>query len=176
MITQVLIRQENKKDYDQIFEIVAAAFGQENEAKLVNALRNNAEDFVPQLSLVATLNEKIVGHILFTRIKIIEENETETESLALAPLAVIPAHQRKGIGKLLINHGIDKARELQFKSVIVLGHAKYYPKFGFEAAEKWNIISPYNVPSNVFMAFELVNDGLKNVSGLVRYPKEFESL
>ena len=72
--------------------------------------------------------------------------------------------------------GLEKARELQHKSVIVLGHEHYYPKFGFVPADKWNIKSPYDVPRNAFMALELVTDGLKNANGLVKYPKEFDTV
>ncbi|MCK5809178.1 N-acetyltransferase, partial [bacterium] len=95
---------------------------------------------------------------------------------ALAPMAVSPKNQKKGIGGKLIRKGFEIATNLNFKSVIVLGHDKYYPKFGFEATIKWGITSPYDVPSNVFMGIELVNDGLKNVSGVVQYAKEFDEL
>ena len=70
----------------------------------------------------------------------------------------------------------EVAKELGFKSIIVLGHEHYYPKFGFEPAEKWNIKAPFEVPSNVFMAIELVPDGLKNITGIVNYAKEFETV
>jgi putative acetyltransferase len=176
MSEHISIRQETQEDYKEVFEVVGLAFGQDNEAKLVDALRNNSSVFVPQLSVVATNNSNIVGHILFTKINIVNESNRESESLALAPISVRPEYQRKGIGSKLINYGLDAARALQFSSVIVLGHAHYYPKFGFLPAEKWSITSRYNVPSNVFMALELVPNGLQNINGLVKYPKEFESL
>lgn len=170
----VSIRQEKKDDYDAVFEVNKFAFEQDDEARLIEMLRQS-DAFIPELSLVATFDEKIIGHILFTKIKIINE-EVETESLALAPMAVRPEFQRKGIGRQLIKHGLDKAREMQNKSIIVLGHEHYYPKFGFVPADKWNIKSPYDVPTNFFMALELVTDGLKGVNGLVKYPKEFEAV
>lgn len=172
---RVNIRQENKDDINVVFEVNKLAFGQDNEANLVELLRQS-KAFIPELSLVATLDNKIVGHILFTKIQIVNDDKSETESLALAPMAVRPEFQNKGIGKQLIKHGLDKARELKHKSVIVLGHEHYYPKFGFVPADKWNIKSPYEVPTNVFMALELVTDGLKNTNGLVKYPKEFETV
>jgi len=171
----VKIRQENKDDFDAVSEVNKLAFGQDDEATLVELLRQS-NAFVPELSLVATLDNKIIGHILFTKIKIVNDDKSETESLALAPMAVRPEFQHKGIGGQLIKHGLDKARELQHKSVIVLGHEHYYPKFGFVPADKWSIKSPYDVPTNVFMALELVTDGLKNTTGLVKYSKEFETV
>jgi putative acetyltransferase len=169
------IRKENKDDYRDIFELNKIAFGQENEAKLVCLLRDS-EAFVPELSFVATLDNKIVGHILFTKIKIVDDNQIEHDSLALAPMAVKPDIQKNGIGGQLIRAGLDKARELNFKSVIVLGHEHYYPKFGFVPTNKWNIKSPFDVPINVFMGLELMEGGLKNVSGTVKYPKEFDTV
>lgn len=172
---ELKIRQENKNDIKDIYEINALAFGQENEAKLVDLLRNSGS-FVPELSLVATIDNKIVGHILFTKIKIADEKQNEIESLALAPMAVKPEFQKNGIGGQLIRAGLDKARELNFKSVIVLGHKRYYPKFGFVPTSKWNIKSPFDVPAEAFMGIELIEDGLKNVSGTVIYPKEFDTV
>lgn len=172
---KVNIRQENKDDFDAVFEVNKLAFGQDNEADLASCLRHS-NAFIPELSLVAISDNKIVGHILFTKIRIIASDKSETESLALAPMAVRPEFQHQGIGGQLIRCGLDKAKELQYRSVIVLGHEHYYPKFGFMPADKWNIKSPYDVPTNAFMALELVTDGLKNTDGLVKYPKEFEIL
>lgn len=169
----IKIRQENKSDFKEIFELHTIAFGRENEAKLVELLRKT-EAFIVALSLVAELDNKIVGHILLTKIKIIDDKQHEFESLALAPIAVSPLYQKKGIGKRLIKTGLEKAKELKFKSVIVLGHEHYYPKFGFIPANQWDIKAPFDVSTNVFMGLELIQNGLKNVSGIVKYPKEFE--
>lgn len=169
------IRQEDKADYKKIYELNLLAFEEKEEAVLVDLLREN-DEFIPQLSLVALLNNEIVGHILFTIIKIIDDNENEHESLALAPMAVLPKYQKKGIGGKLINNGLSIATNLNFKSVIVLGHEHYYPKFGFVPTSKWNIKPPFEVPTNAFMGIELVNNSLDNVSGIVKYPKEFEEV
>ena len=167
------IRQENIADYEKIYELNLIAFEEKEEAILVDLLRKK-DEFIPQLSLVALLNDEIVGHILFTKIKIIDDNENKQESLALAPMAVLPKYQKKGIGGKLINEGLNIAAKLNFKSVIVLGHEHYYPKFGFVPTVKWNIKPPFEVPANAFMGIELVKNSLENVSGIVRYPKEFE--
>jgi putative acetyltransferase len=174
MIEGLLLREETINDYKRVFEINLAAFKQENESKLINALRDNISAFVPQLSIVAELNKKIVGHILFTKIHIKSNNGALFESLALAPMAVLPEFQNLGIGSRLVKHGIEKAKQLNFKSIIVLGHEKYYPKFGFKPAHIFNIKAPFDVPLNYFMALELEPDSLINVSGTVIYPKEFE--
>lgn len=175
MMEGIILRQEEAIDAIDVFELNQIAFGNENEAKLVDALRRNQSVFIPKLSIVASMNNKIVGHILFTKIIIEDEQGNKCESLGLAPMCVRPEFQYKGIGGKLIRRGLETATNLGFKSVIVLGHQHYYPKFGFEPAEKWNIRAPFEVPSNVFMAIELVKDGLKNVSGIVIYPREFEA-
>jgi len=170
---KVHIRRENESDYQDVYDLNKSAFGQNSEPKLVELLRKS-KAFVPELSLVATINDKIVSHILFSKIKIINENENEFESLALAPMAVDPKFQRKGIGGELIRNGLNRAKVLEYKSVIVLGHENYYSKFGFVPAEKWNIKAPFDVPSNVFMGIELNENCLDGVSGTVQYAKEFE--
>ena len=172
---EISIRKETSNDYSDVYAINKQAFEEEEEAKLVEILRHSSA-FIPELSLVAIIEDNIVGHILFTKIKIIDDKGNENESLALAPMAVKSELQKSGIGGKLIKKGLDKARELNFKSVIVLGHDKYYPKFGFEPTTKWKITSPYDVPENVFMGLELVEGGLKNVNGMVKYAKEFDEV
>jgi len=172
---EITIRIENINDYYDVYNLNKIAFKEDEEARLVDLLRKSTA-FIPELSIVAIIEDNIVGHILFTKIKIIDDKGNQNESLALAPMAVSPNYQKSGIGGQLIKKGLDKAREMNFKSVIVLGHEKYYPKFGFEPTTKWGITSPFDVPTNVFMGLELVDDGLKNVSGIVQYAKEFDKV
>ncbi|MGB6680302.1 MAG: N-acetyltransferase [Candidatus Bathyarchaeia archaeon] len=169
--TKIIIRKEKKEDFKSIYEINKQAFKQKNESELIERIRVS-KNFVPELSLVAEKNGKIVGHILFTKIKI--KGEKEYESLILAPMAVLPELQKQGIGEKLITEGLKKARELGFSSVIVLGHKDYYPKFGFEKASKWNIKCSFKVPDEAFMAIELNIGALAEKSGIVEFPKEFE--
>ena len=166
------IRSEKESDFSQVYELNKIAFAQENEANLVSALRHS-NAFIPELSLVAVVVDKVIGHILFTKIKIKNEDGKQFDSLALAPMSVLPEYQNKGVGGQLINEGLFKAKELGYQSVIVLGHKNYYPKFGFLPTDKWNIKAPFDVPSDVFMGIELVTDGLKDVTGTVIYAKEF---
>ena len=171
----VLIRAERAGDTEAIAHVNTEAFGRQEEALLVDQLRNS-EAFVPELSLVAIKGPEIVGHILFTKIKIIDSLSNYHDSLALAPIAVCTACQHQGVGAALIREGLHRAREIGYLSAIVLGHDGYYPRFGFAPASQWNITAPFEVPDEAFMAVELVENGLKNVSGMVVYAKEFEAV
>jgi predicted N-acetyltransferase YhbS len=171
----MLIRQETAKDFKATEHVVEEAFRtadftDHTEHQLVERLRRSS-GFIPELSLVAEVEGGIVGHILFSKIKIL--GEKDWDSIALAPVSVIPKYQKLGIGGQLIMKGLERAKELGFNSVIVVGHEKYYPRFGFKKASNWNIRCPFDVPDEVFMAIELVPDGLKGVSGIVEYSKEF---
>lgn len=166
----ITIRKEEGKDYSKVHEVNRLAFKQENESKLIEKIRKG-ENFIPDLSLVAEIDNKIVGHILFSKIKIV--GGSVFESLALAPMAVIPELQKQGIGGKLIKNGIEKAKELGFDSLIVLGHKDYYRKFGFQKASKWNIRSPFEVPDEAFMAIGLTEKALEGKAGTVKYPDEF---
>ena len=167
----VLIRNETKQDYNIIRKINDLAFKQENEGKMVDALRKT-KDFNHLLSLVAEIKDEIVGHILFYPIKIKNKNEEHTV-LSLAPMAVHPKYQNKGIGSKLVKRGLEVAKNTGFGAVIVVGHPKYYPRFGFIPAKNWNIKLPFDVPDDVFLALELKKDSLKNCSGTVEFIKEY---
>jgi len=170
------IRQEHLNDQKEVFQVVKEAFKTDEtnnpqEPLLVARLRKS-KAFIPELSIVAELEGKIVGHILLTKIKINDE-QSAFDSLALAPVSVLPKFQRKGIGGMLIKHAHNKAIELGHKSVILLGHENYYPRFGYQLTEIFGIKLPFAVPKENCMAIELVNEGLKNVKGTVQYPVEF---
>jgi putative acetyltransferase len=170
----VKIRQETAGDHQSITVVNNLGFGQENEGQLILRLRKTKK-FIPELSLVAEIEGRIVGHILFYPIEIKSDGQV-FHSLALTPMAVLPEYQKQGIGSQLVREGLRRARKLGFKSVIVLGHAAYYPRFGFEPAGKWGIRPPFEVPDDVFMALELVKDGLKSMQGTVEYPPEFNDV
>ena len=131
---KINIRQETPNDYPMVAKVVETAFrndpfGDHTEHLLVARLRKSAA-FIPELSLVAEQESKIVGHVLLTKIKIIND-KASSDSLALAPVSVSPEYQRQGIGSQLIRAAHQKAKELGFKSIVLLGHADYYPRFGY---------------------------------------------
>ena len=87
----------------------------------------------------------------------IVNGENLTPSLSLAPMAVDPEYQNRGIGSRLVEEGLEKARESGFTSVVVLGHPTFYPRFGFVNASNWSITSPWDLPDDVFMSMELTS-------------------
>lgn len=125
----LIIRAEEPEDVQDIAEVIAHAFSQRTEVDLVNALRKT-QNFIPELSLVAVIQGRIVGHILLYPTPIVVGESTRT-TLTLAPLSVHPGFQNKGIGSRLVEEGLKKAKELRFDSVIVLGYPEYYRWFGF---------------------------------------------
>ena len=165
------IRQENENDYDEVYNVVKKAFetaehSDGNEQDLVVSLRKS-DNFIPELSLVAIDDNKIVGYILFTKIKI-----GKYEELALAPLGILPEYQKQGIGGKLIMQGHKIAKELGYHYSVVLGSEKYYPKFGYISAINYGIKPPFDASSENFMAVKL-NDSVKDINGIVEYAKEF---
>lgn len=173
---KILIRQETKVDFDSVYNVVKAAFlnaayTSNDEHNSVARLRHTTA-FIPELSLVALVDGKITGHIMFTKIGIKAEQNTKT-SLMLAPVSVLPEMQGKGIGEKLILEGHKIARSLGFTSVILVGHPKYYPRFGYTRASGFGIKLSIEVPDEAFMAYELTPHALSKVEGIVKIPKEF---
>ena len=169
--TMFLVRPECAADYSAIDEVNRLAFGQEDEARLVRELRN-VEGFTSELSLVAVKNNNVVGHLLFSPIRI-ESPDGSTPAIALAPMSVLPAFQRQGIGSKLVRAGLEACRRLGHKIVVVVGHPDYYPRFGFTPARAKGLKAPFPGPDEAFMALELSPGALEGVSGTVRYPPPF---
>jgi putative acetyltransferase len=165
-----LIRPETDADHAAIDEVNRRAFGTDAEARLVDALRAGG---YARHSLVAEMEGRIVGHILFSDLPIATARGP-IPAVALAPMAVVPEYQRQGIGTALVRDGLDRCRAAGAAAVIVVGHPEYYPRFGFAAALGARIESPY--PGPAFMALELVPGSLKGVAGRVEYPPPFHDL
>ncbi|WP_225961976.1 GNAT family N-acetyltransferase [Actinomadura algeriensis] len=161
-------RAETPADVGVIREIVRTAFPTAEESALVDALRADAEAWIPGLSVVAEAPDgHVAGHALFTRCHVGDE-----PALALAPVAVAPGRQRTGAGSAAIRAGLDAARAMGENLVLVLGHPEYYPKFGFERASAYGIRAPFDAPDEAMMALAL--DASRPVpGGVIRYAAPF---
>ena len=164
----IMIRPENASDRDAICKINRLAFGNNAEANLVGALRDGG--FVV-VSLVAEMNGKVVGHILFSRVQISGKTEI-LESLSLAPMAVLPEFQRQRIGSKLLTVGLATCRAMGHRIVLVLGHPEFYQRFGFSSALARPLESPFG-GGEAWMALELVPKSLEGVKGKVEYSPPF---
>lgn len=171
--SHLTIRPETPADHDPIDAILRAAFDTDAEARLVRALRRDPA-FDPRLALVATLDDRPVGHILFTPAPIADADR-EHAALALAPMAVHPDHQRRAVGAALVRAGLDAARDLGHRLVHVLGHTHYYPRFGFEPAPP-GIRCPFDPTGEHVMILALAPGALDRVRGDIRYARPFEDL
>ncbi len=170
-VEDIKIRAETVSDFKEIDEINQTAFEGDAEVILVRSLRYNP-GFIPELSLVAEMGEMLVGHILMFPVPIKKSAGIATV-LSLGPMAVRPDCQNQGVGKRLAKAGLESGKILGFPAAIVLGHPGFYPKFGFSPASKWDIKCPFDAPDEAFMALELKEGTLENISGEVIYPEEF---
>ena len=152
----VEVRFEQPKDIDEFRLLNDKAFGQPVEGHIVDKLRQSCNRI---LSLVAISNNKIVGHIMFSPVTI-ETQEVVIQGMGLAPMAVLPELQNQGIGSILVKEGLRIIRNMSYPFVIVLGHKKYYPRFGFERASKYGLKSQWEgIPDEAFMAM-ILNDSI----------------
>lgn len=164
----VEIREERPEDLAAIREVNKRAFGQDHEANLVDALRANGASL---LSLVATLEGEVVGHILYSSATI-----GGVAGAGLAPMAVLPEHQSRGIGGKLIAAGTQKLKSAGLPFIIVLGHHTYYPRFGFQPAINFGITCEWDVPPEAFMLLILDQTQMQGISGLAKYRHEFSTV
>lgn len=166
----LIIRKETLEDIAAIRFVNEHAFGGTVEADIVEKLRDRG---VLKLSLVAMQDNEIIGHIAFSPVKI-ESERSSSEAIALAPMAILPAHQHRGIGSQLVRAGLKECRQLGYKAVVVLGHPDYYPRFGFIPASIFNLKCEYPAPDEAFMTLELSKGALSHISGTVKYQPEFQ--
>ena len=168
----IIIRAEKGEDHSAVRHINKLAFGRPNEAALVDALRQVAH---PHISLVAVLDSQVVGHIFFSAVSIESEDSTFT-ALGLAPMAILPKYQKRGIGSDLVLEGLKECRCMGHDIVVVIGHPEYYPRFGFTPAKSKGLRCEYDVPDEVFMVAELKPGALNGRRGLVKYHPEFSEV
>ncbi len=166
------IREEVDFDAEAIGQVHGHAFPSWEESMLVRQLRDSGN---AAISLVAEWAEQIVGHILFSPVSI-RSGSQEVVGLGLGPMAVLPKHQRQGIGSELVRAGMAKADDLGYPFVVVLGHPEFYPRFGFQPAKPLGITCEWDVPDNAFMILRLDDESMNGVTGLARYRQEFSEL
>jgi putative acetyltransferase len=166
---KITVREEQSGDAAAIRKTHEQAFGQPQEADIVDNLRRNCRNL---LSLVAVAGSQVVGHILFSPVEI-KGRRTTVLGMGLAPMAVLPEFQRQGIGGSLVREGIARLLSRGCPFVIVLGHPEYYPRFGFEPASRYRIQSEWEVPDDAFMILVLNPSSMLGISGVAVYRPEF---
>lgn len=172
---RIVVRPETSKDHAAVDRLLSMAFGQQAEAQLVAGLR----EVQGAASLVAEQSGSLVGHIMFSPVRLLKDSGAEhsVQVSGLAPMAVLPSHQRQGVGSTLIQEGLNHCRSRGDVACVLLGHPDYYPRFGFVPARStFGIRSTYDVPDSAFMALELVDDALKGKRGTIHYHRCFDSL
>lgn len=167
----MLIRIEEEKDFEAVHVVNASAFDWPAEADLVDSLRTEAD---PTVSLVAVESKSVVGHIMFSPVLL--PGHPGFKIMGLAPMAVTPANQRKGIGSALVRAGLARCKDCGFGAVVVLGHSRYYRRFGFLPSSQFGISCEYDVPEEAFMVVELQRDYLHGGAGTIRYHAAFKNL
>lgn len=165
------IRKEKEEDMGGVRRVNESAFDTATEANLVDVLRDQAQ---PIISLVADERGEIVGHIMFS--PVVLSGHPDLKIMALAPMAVLPDHQRKGVGTKLVLAGLEECEKQNFGAVVVLGYPEYYPRFGFVPSSRFGIGCEYEVPEDVFMVKELQEGYLRGATGLISYHAAFSSV
>jgi putative acetyltransferase len=165
----LVIRPETAADQEAVFRVETDAFAPEDVASLVDLLRAHGK---LSLSLVAELDGAVVGHVSFSPVTFDPPRE-DLQALQLAPLAVLPAHQRQGIGGALVREGLARCRALGFEAIFLLGHPAYYPRFGFRPAREFG--AHYEDDRDAFMAIELRPGALRDLNATLVLAEEFDA-
>ena len=162
------IREEHPGDVTAIRNVNRLAFGQDQEANIVDALRSNGAAL---LSLVAIFDGHVVGHIMYSPLSV-----GGNQGAALGPMAVMPEHQRRGIGSQLIEAGNGKLKEAGCPFIVVVGHPEYYPRFGFSPANIYGVTCEWELPDDAFMVLMLDPRKIQGLAGVARYRHEFSTV
>jgi putative acetyltransferase len=163
----VSVRPEQSRDAAEVAETNEQAFNAPLEARLVEALRGSPDS----ISLVATQDDRVVGHILFTPVTI--DPPVDARIAGLGPMSVRPEYQRQGIGGRLVRAGLEECGRRGYAAVVLVGHPEYYPRFGFGPAHRHGLECEFPVPPEAFMVLELEAGALRGLTGVVRYRPEF---
>ncbi len=172
----ISIRPETHDDHDAVRCVIVDAFtdcefGHNGEADLVDQLRNNCDDL---LALVATDNDTIIGHVLFSPVSVLTASGA-VHGMGLAPMAVVPNRQQTSIGAALVESGIKQLVVDGCPFVVVLGHPKYYPRFGFQPGAQHKLLHGFDgIPQDVFFVNILDQNSVQSLAkGTANYRPEF---
>lgn len=165
------IRTENEKDFNQIYDFVRVAFetaqvSDGNEQNFVNELRAS-KNYIPELALVAEVDNEIIGHIMLTKYEIQGENQTH-EVLLLAPLAIGLNYRKQGVGSKLVQKSFELAREMGYNTVVLVGDPAYYSRFGFKCSADFGVHCD-GIPAQYVQACELVDGALAHINGTIQF-------
>ncbi|MBY9063428.1 N-acetyltransferase [Sphingomonas yunnanensis] len=176
MKAAIAVRAECPGDVPAISEIVVRAYdnviySDHREHLMIERLRGTGA-WIPPLSLLAEVDGRAVGHILLTRASICGSGSC-VETLALAPLSVVPDYQSRGVGKRLVEAACQRALELGFDTIVLVGLPSYYPRFGFEPMSRYPITLPFDAPGENCMILPLRPGALDGIAGVVKYAEEW---
>lgn len=167
------IRQENEADYNEIYKLIQTAFetakvrdGDEQDYAI--GLRNS-KHYIPELAFVAEKDNKLIGHIMFTKLYVKQQNGEKAEGLLVAPLSVLIEYRNKGIGSTLMKEGLRQAKELGYKFAILAGDPDYYSKLGFEQSSHFNIINENGIPDQFVLVNRIISNALDGIQGTINF-------
>jgi Predicted acetyltransferase len=164
----IKIRNEEESDYQQVEELTRKCFWNLyipgcNEHYLVHLMRSH-EDFLPELDLVIEVDNQIIGNIMYTKAKLIDESGSEKEILTFGPVCILPEYQRKGYGKKLLEYSFEQAAALGYDVIVIFGNPNNYVSRGFKSCKRYNICLENGTYPSAMMVKELkpeVLDGRK---------------
>ncbi len=174
----IIIRQEEEKDFSTVENLIRKTFWDLyhpgcSEHLVAHKLRQSPE-FVKELALVACDGPGIVGHIMYSKARVVAEEGMVSEVLCMGPIAVLKEYQNKGIGSLLMEHSIKMAGRTGYRAIVIFGDPDYYHRFGFRSAEEYGIQTATGENFDAFMVLELQEGSLSGVSGKFYASKSFE--
>ncbi len=165
----IVLRRECETDYEEVENLTREAFWDMFrpgcvEHLLVHKLRK-VPAFIPELDFVAVEDGRIVGNIIYSRAKVVGDNGDAHEVVTFGPVSVLPSFQKRGIGSALIEHTMKLAEEMGYRGIVIFGHPAFYPRFGFENAERFGIATADGANFDAFMAVGLREGSLEGITG-----------
>ncbi|PXV66767.1 putative N-acetyltransferase YhbS [Dysgonomonas alginatilytica] len=172
MKNKTIIRQEEPKDYKEIYDLIETAFKTAkvkdgDEQDFAVKLRNS-ENYIPELALVVEYEGKLIAHVMLTK-TYITDGDKKFEVLLLAPVSVLLEYRDKGIGSMVIRESFERAKSMGYSSVFLCGDPGYYHRFGFKSTSEFGINNANSIPDQYVMCCELKENALQGVSGIIGF-------